>query len=114
MDSATWPRIEPSADERELYVGTYEENETGDRLEVFEQEGVLRLTLPGSGAVDLIPEGEHVFAAGRLEGDSVVEVFWPDVRLHFVLDAEGGVVRYEWRDGSGNAGSTPTRLGEGG
>lgn len=98
VEPGEWPRVELSGVERALYVGTYEEKETGDRMEVFEEEDGLRLTLPGSGAVHLISEGGHVFAAGRIDGGSVRKVFWPGARMHFVLGERGKVDGFEWRE----------------
>ena len=83
--------------QRARYVGVYEE--PGARLEVRDDDGVLRLVLPGAGTVDLIPQGDHVFAMGRLGQDGVpYKLFWPDERAVFVLDEVGDAVRYEYRD----------------
>lgn len=91
-----WSSTTLTAHERALYVGWYDF--AGERLGIYDENGVLRFELPGAGAVDLLPEGNHVFAAGLVEGDEPTKLYWPDARLHFVLDSGGEVERFEWRE----------------
>lgn len=92
-----WPTIQLTAEERARYLGVYEFDEW-DRMEVFEEDGTLLFTLPGSGTAHLIPDGLHRFAQGRIENGEVRKIFWPDDRFQFVFDEEGDVVRCELRD----------------
>ena len=97
LDGGELDLIVLTGGERELYAGTYQE--PGERIEVREESGLLRMGLPGAGVVDLIPLGEHTFALGRLdEAGMPTELHWPDERVVFVLDEQGTVLRYEYRD----------------
>ena len=107
VEPGEWPLVKLSRDERARYVGGYDEE--GYQTEVREAQGVLEMTLPGGGTFDLIPEGEHSFAAGRVEGGQVHKVFWPSWRVVFVLDEDGQVVRYELRT-AGEVGVIGTRV----
>lgn len=91
-----WSTTTLTAHERALYVGSY--NFAGERSYIYDENGVLRFELPGAGAVDLLPEGNHVFASGLVVGNEPTKLFWPDARLHFVLDSGGEVERFEWRE----------------
>jgi CubicO group peptidase (beta-lactamase class C family) len=89
--------VELTATERARYVGAYEE--PGDRLEVRDEDGTLWLVLPGAGSVELFPLGDHTFAMGRRDaGGAPARLFWPDERAVFIVDSEGEVLRYEYRD----------------
>lgn len=105
-----WPMVPLTPRERALYVGTYEErvvNARGpERIEVWEEAGVLRMRLRDGGVIDLIPAGDHVFAAGRVQEGRPTEIYWPDERIVFVVD-EGRLLRYEWRQ-VGNEGTLIT------
>ena len=89
--------VELTSAERARYVGVYDED--GERLEVRDEHGALRLALPATGWVDLLPLGNHLFALGRRGQDGRSDkLFWPDERAVFVVDEEDEVVGYEYRD----------------
>lgn len=109
-----WPAVQLSPLQRAAYVGIYEERARNavwaDTTRVWERDGVLRMAMPGGGAIDLVPEGDHVFAAGRMEKGQPTKIYWPGERVVFVLKADQ-VIRYEWRYAGGEeANSTAVRL----
>lgn len=67
-------------------------------MEIYEENGVLRFELPGEGAVDLLPAGEDVFVAALMEENGPTKLYWPDARVHFLLDEASEVEGYEWRE----------------
>lgn len=95
VEPGDWSFVELPPTERALYVGEYEDG--GERIEVREVQDALEMTLPGTGTMHMIPEGDHAFAVGRIEDGQVRKVYWPSERAVFVLDDAGDVVRYEWR-----------------
>ena len=90
-----WSSTALSARESARYVGSYEF--AGERLEIYQETGALRFELPGGGSVALLPMGDHVFAAGLVEDGEPKKIYWPDERVHFVLDEAGEVEGCEWR-----------------
>ncbi len=92
-----WASIALTAEEMARYVGSYDLGGAGLLLEIYEEDGVLRHELPGQGAMALLPAGDHVFAAGLVEDGEPKKIYWPEERIHFVLDESGAVERYEWR-----------------
>ena len=90
-----WSATALSARESTRYVGSYEF--AGERLDIYQENGTLRFELPGEGSVALLPTGDHVFAAGPVEDGEPTRIYWPDERVHFVLDEAGEVEGCEWR-----------------
>lgn len=106
-----WSSIALTAEEHARYVGTYDLG--GVQLEIYEEDGALRHALPGQGMVTLLPTGDQVFAAGLVEDGEPSKLYWPDERIHFVVDDLGAVQRYEWRDvATGQTTSTGLRARE--
>ena len=97
VEPGEWPKVSLSPDAHALYLGAYENAEV--RVEVRVAQDGLEMTLPGTGAIDLVPQGDHTFAAGQIDDGEVSRVYWPRERVVFVLDDAGEVVRYEWRSG---------------
>lgn len=104
-----WPSIAITPEESARYLGSYD---YGPRqLAIYLEDGVLRHELPVQGSMALFPAGDHVFAMGLVEDGEATRLFWPDERLHFVLDEAGAVERYEWRSAAtGEASSTVPRV----
>ncbi|MEN8375678.1 MAG: serine hydrolase [Gemmatimonadota bacterium] len=90
-----WPSVTLPSEESARYVGTYDFAD--EQLEIYVEDGVLRYELPGQGSMALFPAGDHVFVAGLVEDGEPTKLYWPDERVHFVLDESGAAERYEWR-----------------
>lgn len=104
-----WPTTTLTAQEGARYVGVYDF--AGERLEIHQEKDVLRLELPGQGEVDLLPAGDHVFAAGLITREGPTKIYWPEARLYFMLDEGGEVSGYQWRQlDTGEITSTATRV----
>ena len=81
-----WKEIALSPKEHARYVGSYDEH--GQQVEVWEEDGVLKMTPPpgeDQREVHLIPEGDHVFAQGRYENGRPTRIYWPDARIVFAV-----------------------------
>ena len=97
IEPGEWAPATLSEEERVRYVGVYDQ--AGDHLEISDEGGVLQLTLPVVGVVQLIPDGDHTFAVGTVEDNQPRDIYWPSARMVFVLDDGGDVLQYEWVDG---------------
>jgi hypothetical protein len=79
VDAGTpWPAVALSSNELSLYEGLYEEAYFGGMqvpLRVWVEDGVLRSETRTFGIIDLVPMGDHVFAAGRYENGELVEIY---------------------------------------
>jgi hypothetical protein len=92
-----WKKPSLSRSERARYLGSYDEQ--GTQVEVWEEDGVLKMTPPPGDdqrEIHLIPEGAHVFAQGRYKGGRPVKLYWPDARIVFEV-LEGRATRWEVR-----------------
>lgn len=109
VEPGDWPILKLTDKQRAAYIGKYDQE--GDELTVRDAAGILELTLPGPGAVQLIPQGNHVFAVGRVIDFQTRKVFWPTERMVFEIDATGKAARYEWRNvETGSVSQTATRV----
>ena len=109
LESGEWSSTTLTPQERARYVGSYDF--AGERLMIYQENDALRFELPGQGVVDLLPVGDHVFAAGLVEGGEPTKIYWPDERLRFVLDETGEGERFEWIEvATGEVTSVGTRV----
>lgn len=109
VEPGEWPIVELTGEQRAAYIGVYDQ--AGDELTVRDTAGILELTLPGPGTIQLIPEGNHVFAVGRVKDGQPRRIFWPTERMVFEIDAMGKAARYAWTNvETGSVSSTATRV----
>lgn len=94
VDPERWPLATLPDAERARYPGSYKLD--GQSIEIRELDGRLQLLPPiGMGPLDLIPQGDHVFALGLVEDGEVRRIFTPEELYVFVFDEDGRVVRFE-------------------
>lgn len=110
VTAGAWPEIVLRPDALARYTGAYEEN--GQRIEVWEEEGVLRMTpLAGDegGPLHIFPLGDHVFGFGLYEAARLVKVYWPNIRLEFGMRGDRAV-RYQVRTAGGHVYTSAERI----
>ena len=99
-----WPSVALSSSEMSLYEGLYEEAVAFDgmmpkTIQIWVEDAVLRSETGNVGPIDLVPMGEHVFAAGEYVNGELTEILWPDERQVFQIE-NGRAVGYKVLEGT--------------
>lgn len=101
LEVRPWPMAELTAEDRALYLGTYDDPD-GAELIIDEEDEVLvikGLPFMEGGSLQLIPKGHHTFQYGVIMNGELREVWIPSVEMAFVVEAGKATGFGMWRGG---------------